>query len=90
MPGSRVTNFDPLISGGKEDADFIVTERIESYKDPFTKKIIQDPVRSRTCNHYFERSAVTRHIKSGRQRYFSLERILNYFKSIFINTIQPR
>jgi len=49
------------------DDDLLVTETTESYKDPLTKLTIKDPVKSRTCNHSYERSTILKFLEKARK-----------------------
>lgn len=46
-----------------EDSELLVTTTIDSYKDPLTKAIIKDPVKSKTCKHVYCRSTIFRYIE---------------------------
>ncbi|GBL92406.1 hypothetical protein AVEN_174699-1 [Araneus ventricosus] len=43
--------------------ELLVTATKESYLDPLTKLPIQDPVKSKTCHHSFERNSIWKHLQ---------------------------
>ncbi|GFQ67506.1 e3 SUMO-protein ligase NSE2 [Trichonephila clavata] len=52
------TYFSNQNSSANIDTELQVTDAIDSYKDPITKALIEDPVKSKKCNHSFERKSI--------------------------------
>ncbi|GFU43393.1 e3 SUMO-protein ligase NSE2 [Nephila pilipes] len=46
------------------DNELQMTDAIHSYRDPITKKLIQDPVKSKNCNHSFERETILKYLET--------------------------
>ncbi|XP_054712178.1 E3 SUMO-protein ligase NSE2-like [Uloborus diversus] len=49
------------------DSELFVTDATETYLDPLTKKTIEDPVKSRLCNHAYERSSIMKFLQKSRK-----------------------
>ena len=43
----------------------MVTEETQEFKDPWTRKWIDDPVTNKVCGHTYERSTVERFLASN-------------------------
>ena len=59
-----------MISSGSGNAtlgddDLMVTEETREFKDPWTRKLIEDPVTNKECGHTYERSTVERFLASN-------------------------
>ncbi|GFY48756.1 e3 SUMO-protein ligase NSE2 [Trichonephila inaurata madagascariensis] len=50
-------------SAANVDSELQVTDAISSYKDPITKALIEDPVKSKKCNHSFERKSILKYLQ---------------------------
>ena len=43
----------------------MVTEETQEFKDPWTRKLIEDPVTNKVCGHTYERSTVERFLNAN-------------------------
>ena len=41
----------------------MVTEETQEFKDPWTRKLIEDPVTNKVCGHTYERATVERFLE---------------------------
>lgn len=51
-----------------DDSELLVVEAKQSFKDPLTQRIMEDPVKSKTCNHAYERSSIIEYLAGTRKK----------------------
>ncbi|XP_076808795.1 E3 SUMO-protein ligase NSE2-like isoform X2 [Clavelina lepadiformis] len=68
IDGGVSLNTGPNSSTSANDMDMQMTQAEMSVKCPITQSDMVDPVKDKTCNHSFEKEAITAHIKQCQKR----------------------
>lgn len=50
------------------DSELLVTKETQSFKDPLTQRMIEEPFKSKICNHSFEKSSIMAYLATSNRK----------------------